>query len=546
MLTISSLQAQVTKEVEVTKKYVPQVEQPTKPILKATMSDTAQITPEIDYSVTPLSINTSLTTKPINPATITYWEFNRPTYFYVKAGAGAPLNTVLDLYAASQNSSTGYVMAHANHEGRYSKIDDLFGAKQRANRSLNDVGASGGLYLGNQTLEGDFNYSNDMRYRYALPLVGGDQRVNYQNLDAKVRYGDDFVDLSYFNFGVEGDYNYFVDNFSSSNSSASIATMVAKSSGKWGYNASLGFDYTTNGVNYTNRTLNAGFTYSFVGNNWICDLGGAYHHDAIELATNTYNSNYFLPEVNIRYKHNPRLIPYITFNGDLHHNNFAELAEQNPYVASGAFATVNSLDYNLRAGIHGLTGSEEFEYNLYVGYSIMRNAHFWAFTIIEEEASALDDNYEVTFEDSYFSSTLGNQYQASINVELKYRPISDLIFGFDLHSYNYSREYVNQIAYTQPKFISIIEAEYSKDKWNFAFNCEALGERYYTQIIEGVSSTPVRISPSVDLNLKAEYQFSSDMVIFLGIDNLCNSTVYEFPAYLDYGISAMAGVKIQF
>ena len=42
------------------------------------MTDTTRIRPEIDYTITPLSLQTTLTTRPIRPATVTYWEFNRP------------------------------------------------------------------------------------------------------------------------------------------------------------------------------------------------------------------------------------------------------------------------------------------------------------------------------------------------------------------------------------------------------------------------------------------------------------------------------------
>ena len=108
--------AQVEKQVEVTKAYVPRVEQASKLAIAPDMTDTVQMRPEIDYTVTPLSLETTLVTRPIRPATVTYWEFNRPLPFYLKAGAGYPLNSVLDFYASSQNPSTGYVVGYVNHE----------------------------------------------------------------------------------------------------------------------------------------------------------------------------------------------------------------------------------------------------------------------------------------------------------------------------------------------------------------------------------------------------------------------------------------------
>lgn len=129
-----SVSAQVEKRVEVTKAYVPSVESAAKLAVVPDMTDTVKMRPEIDYTITPLSLQTTLATRPIRPATVTYWEFNRPLPFYLKAGAGYPLNSVLDFYASSQNPGTGYVVGYVNHEGRYAKIKNDFGIKNNSTR----------------------------------------------------------------------------------------------------------------------------------------------------------------------------------------------------------------------------------------------------------------------------------------------------------------------------------------------------------------------------------------------------------------------------
>ena len=85
--------AQVEKRVEVTKAYVPKVESALKLAVEPDMTDTTRMRPEIDYTVTPLSLQTTLATRPIRPATVTYWEFNRPLPFYLKVGAGDPAHS---------------------------------------------------------------------------------------------------------------------------------------------------------------------------------------------------------------------------------------------------------------------------------------------------------------------------------------------------------------------------------------------------------------------------------------------------------------------
>ena len=165
--------AQVEKQVEVTKAYVPKVESASKLAVQPDMTDTARMRPEIDYTITPLSLRTTLSPRPIRPATVTYWEFNRPLPFYVKAGAGYPLNSVLDFYASSQNPSTGYVIGYVNHEGRYAKIRNDFGVKNPSTRMFNRIGAAAGKYFGKHILEGDLYYDNWMYHRYGAYAPAG-------------------------------------------------------------------------------------------------------------------------------------------------------------------------------------------------------------------------------------------------------------------------------------------------------------------------------------------------------------------------------------
>ncbi len=63
--------AQVEKQVEVTKAYIPSLEAAEKLPIAPDMTDTMTLRPEIDYTITPLSLETTLMTRPIRPATVT-------------------------------------------------------------------------------------------------------------------------------------------------------------------------------------------------------------------------------------------------------------------------------------------------------------------------------------------------------------------------------------------------------------------------------------------------------------------------------------------
>ena len=203
------LNAQVEKRVEVSKAYVPSVEHATKLAVRPNMVDTAAIQPEIDYSITPLTLETQLATRPIRPATITYWEFDRPLPFYLKAGAGYPLNSALDLYVSTQNPDIGYALGYINHDGRYGRIPYTPDGDHSALWMDNRVGVAAGKYIGRHVLEGEVSYRNRIIDRYGLfpdpdfPTFDNGNRRVIGDLQGKIRIGDDFNDLSRTNFNVE-------------------------------------------------------------------------------------------------------------------------------------------------------------------------------------------------------------------------------------------------------------------------------------------------------------------------------------------------------
>ena len=70
--------AQVAKQVEVTKAYVPEVAEAVKLPVEPNMVDTVKMRPEIEYSISPKMYATDLATHRFKPATVTYWSLTAP------------------------------------------------------------------------------------------------------------------------------------------------------------------------------------------------------------------------------------------------------------------------------------------------------------------------------------------------------------------------------------------------------------------------------------------------------------------------------------
>ncbi len=547
ILATSQLQAQVNREVEVTKAYIPTVAKAEKPQLVATIADTAYINPDVDYSITPLSINTQLQTRPINPATVTYWEFNQPTMAQIKVGAGYPLNSLLQAYASTHNASVGYLAANIDHVGNYSNIKSSSGDMVSAIETLNSGSIAAGLYLGGRTLAADLSYSNDIYSNYAFEQTKS-SLINYQQIATSVSFGDSFVDLSSLNFRVGGAYSYFFDTHSNVNNNILVGGSVGK-------NISLGrlildasYKNIGGGDSYSNHTAEVVLSLERSIEKWHVDLGVGYIFDQTELSQNSSSSGYIIPRVRASRTLTNAITPFVEAYGSVEQNSFEQLSQINPYIAEGT-AAKSSMEYNFFGGVMGQNNSYTLSYKLYAGYQIGINSRLWGLTIIEEPSYTTSDIYC-----SYFDLALSDLYTASANAEVSYSPIGSLTLQADGHVYAYSNSSSAKYINHRPTFEASLGAEYTLRRFRVGVKASVISERSYsaqyltnlTSATSSSSSTAVHLPAAVDLSAYLDWQINSKWALFAQGKNLCNANLYPWPLYRGYGAQFTAGVKINF
>lgn len=562
--------AQVEKQVEVTKAYVPRVESASKLAIEPDMTDTTHLRPEIDYTVTPLSLQTTLAVRPIRPATVTYWEFNRPQPFYLKVGAGYPLNSVLDLYASTQNASTGYVLGYVNHEGRFAELANELGVKNTSTRMYNRAGLAAGKYLGRHILEGELSYDNRMYHRYgsyttnpnptadALRALGTGGMNDYGDAGLRLRFGDDFQDLSRLNFEVALRGNLFFDHSEwpvageqarqlDLGADARIGKAFVRSS------FSLGLDYDYYGgqkglSGSWQQLIRAAFRYRYAGGVVDLEVGADYYHDRIEkpaaTGTQVRKGDYLIPFARLDFNlGTPGLKPFIEADGSVTPNDFRTLSAANPYVVGGTWLDKSSVEYNLRIGVGGSLWNNRLSYRLHAGVSVQDNHLFWA-TLVDR--SGLASEYE-TFS-SLFVPQLARRTVTSFNGEVAYRPISSLKFDLGVHGYIYNKE--TDWANGTPSFVGRVGATYSNRRISFGVEARLQDECRWTTIdyVAGlVRYLPDFESPFVvDLRAHFDWRISHRVSFFAEGRNLANQRLYDFARYRALGVHFVTGVKVNF
>ncbi len=375
------------------------VESASKLAVEPDMTDTARMRPEIDYTITPLSLRTTLSPRPIRPATVTYWEFNRPLPFYLKVGAGYPLNSVLDFYASSQNPSTGYLTGYVNHEGRYADIRNDFGvADNNSMQMKNRAGVAAGKYFGRHILEGGAvvrqPHVPSLRRLFAAPgselAPAPGSMVDFGDANLLLRFGDGFQNLERTNFEVVLSGGMFFDH------SDWAAGVIPGSSCRWrGYgriargfgrhmlSATLGYEYLAGKKAFEGTDqgrFHAALRYGFRGgvasggrSRLLPRPGG----ECRRSRTDRGDGNYLIPFAHLDFNlGTPGLKPFLEVDGSVNDNSLRSMMYRNPYTAS-EWLDRSSVDYNGRFGLNGTLWNNRFSYRAYAGLTIHDNHVYW-------------------------------------------------------------------------------------------------------------------------------------------------------------------------
>ena len=570
--------AQVEKKVEVTKNYAPEISEARKMDVVPNMVDTISLRPEIDYTITPRSFASSLGSHRFRPATVTYWEYKRQYPFYLKLGAGYPLNTVGDLYATTHRADVGYLTGYAQHYGQYSKLryaNGVGGAEYKDNRSMqmnNKFGVMGGKYFGRYTLAGDLYYKMDIYHRYplhneydseGLPILEFKKRkINYDNLNLSLSFGDSFTDYRHLNFKVYASANLYNDkseHFISDNRyqqmNATAGMALAREITK---HSALSFNVDYEGY-YGLRSLKA-YKNSIVGGELLYRYRSGRLVDLTVGAKLFYDNNpadevkksrwhafpYLTLSLNINNK--GTFVPYVEVDGELQNNSYYSLVKKNPYIAilggangslSAGCVVPNTELYNVRVGLSGHTTDSKFAYRIYANMSFMRNAIYW---------------YNIN--QIFFGVESANRNIWSLCAAIDYKPISQLLLTAQVKGSLYSSfasvqdalppvEALLKMRYAHKKFTLGLSAElYGPTKWTTIYNESLFNENATSEVQTSVFNAPLWLN----LSVYADYHVSKTCTVYAEGNNLVGDIMptYNWAFYREMGASFTVGVKVQF
>jgi hypothetical protein len=543
----TKVSAQEHKHVEVTTVYSPDLAKATKLVAPASVAEDSDLMPEIEYTINTDIWQIELDDHYFDPAKASYWDYNRPIQTYMRAGYGTSGSSDLRFRYTTQSSRVGYFSVGLNHDGNFSKRENMDGEMRKVSKSFdmrNGVSLVAGTFWGSKMLEVDTKINLDTYNRYAESVAVADvARLNFQDLALKLTFGDSFSNLNRLNFGVDVHGGYWahetpaVDKITSALSqfNAGGALRFARNIKEDTFGLKIGGDiYQSLLTTYNDLRINVEGQYSRDFGSVLLESALGYMFDKVQDAEKP--THFIMPRAkalfNVGLNH---LTPYAELNTTVSQNSAAELYKMNPYidynVAQGDMLKMpNSRSFDIAVGAMGSFFKSRLTYRIYAGTSRMKNCIVWYVT-----------------QDGNFGVATADNKRSFIGAELGCNPLGGLTLTakVDAHKDETSSKYL----FDAPKFRAEFMLEYVLKRWRFYTSANMMGERVWSSELDADGNAlfePFKSESTIDLRAGMSFRATSKWKVYVDGYNLLNAKIYDYAYYYRNGMGVVAGVEIDF
>lgn len=527
----------IDQQIEVTRQYVPEVEGARKLDYRPRMNDTVMLKPEIDYAIRPTPWRSVFGTEPIAPVGISTAEYARPYPYYLRLGGGYPGQSLLD-FAVDKSTRTTRFGVLLNHYGEWQRrqIPVTEGASLMP-WTTNDVGIYAGRDFGRQSL--DFRADLQLDYFDAFRLTDTRQGYFNQDLDVRIGYGDDFTDLSRFNYRV-----------ALSGGIAQLAVGYGRAEvnlgGRVGDGALLG-DVIFDGW-WTSAEASTGSCdwYVALAPRYEATFGRFGLHAGLGVYVNrykgirhagdeTYNDAFYrffiLPDIDLSYKVADAFVPYLRADGEQGDGSYRGQHMFNPYAQGDQEQRPRIMYFG--GGFRGQAASI-LTYDVQVGYSLAEVLNF------------------KLMENAWFDAFITPIDLFYVDADVKLR----LPVGFSLEAgvrYNDIHPRTDRIASATevvmpvgtgitPLLVTGAVGYAWRDKVFVKVGVEYDSQRYAATD----TNLYVAVPGYVDLWAEVMFKPTRKVGVFVRGGNLLNQTNYRYLVYRALGANVMAGATFSF
>lgn len=542
-----------TKQVEIEKDYSAGVSKAERIEIEPTLLDTTIVRPQMRYSIVSVAQRSNFTTEKITPVEYSTAGWSKPERFYLNVGAGAPLQSEVDLYWTPVQSRDRLLVVALNHEGvearQTTMENERVSGLMLKNRLATHYSTSLGDSLGTRLLA-DVEYQGVVANPYGgVGVVAPRNIIDNNAIRAEVRVSGDFSEKSDLSYTARVRGNYALANYGAGRAAAEDGTM-------WRYCV----DFALDGLDSIKRWLPSRVTMYYYG---VRSTGWSPYYDTSVTLIPEWNFRIgeWLPvnvmagydymvypgavqswrgligSVDVAWVRNPKVVPWVKISNDIDAGLFAPTLWTNPY--HNLLPSDSRKVYRGEMGVKGALGV--FDYELKGGFEHLSK---YFYTRVLEGSHVLLWGADAKGVDMwYVEGAFGWSPLRGLSVDGGVR--------FNLPSYHTEAAVVGDNAYSIRKLKGHLAVNYSPIKrLHLALTAEGATSTSAQLVARGgddfVVKGEVAMPGYVDLGVRAEWEFTNKLTVWLRGDNLLNQTIYEWATYRALGVGGRVGATVTF
>jgi hypothetical protein len=538
LLPLALAAQDLKKVVFVEGAFRPEVQDAEKFGYMPSLTDTAKIAPEINYSVIPSHLQTNYSIKPIKPAKLVGSSLDELYKSQLKLGVGnytTPLAEYSIHNLRSKEYAVGAYLFHRSSHAKMEMPDNNYVpagyGKNRLNiygkRFYHDVNADGEIYLSTDKYR-FYGYNTSLTPDTALEAK--DINQFYTQVGGRATVYSTIADSGKFQYKLGLDANYFGDDYHNRENHLHIPGMAEFNIQSFRLEVDAGY-----------HLFSARFDTAAQQSRHIIQIHPVLKKRSnlweVKLGANTFYSKdikgkfYFYPEAQLKFTVVEKILDaYVGVNGKLELNNLSKIAGENPYIKPGLIVSDTRHKMIGYAGLQGMLSSKA-GYKANVSFNSVENAYFF----VNDTASLLQNQFIARSDKLELVKFQG---------ELWYSPLSFLDFYWtgSYSSFTMTNE-------AEPWHIPAFDMSFStayniKEKIFARFDLINYGKRYAYNWQD--TENPIELTPVWDLNLKTEYKYSNVLSAFLDLNNLLAKQYYLWNQYPTQKFNLILGISYKF
>lgn len=543
----------ITKQVEIEKDYSAGVSKAERIEIEPTLLDTTIVRPQMRYSIVSVAQRSNFTTEKITPVEYSTAGWSRPERFYLNIGAGAPLQSELDFYCTPVQSRDRLLVVGLNHEGVEGRQTTMENDKVSGLMLKNRLATHYSTPLSdslNTRLVADVEYQGVVANPYGgVGVVAPRNIIDNNAIRADVRVSGEFSEKSPLAYTARLRGNYALANYGAGKAAAEDGTM-------WRYCV----DFALDGLDSIKRWLpdrvtayyygvrSTGWSpyydtsvtlipeWSFRIGEWLpVNIMAGYDYMVNPGAVQSWRG--LIGSVDVAWVRNPKVVPWVKISNDIDAGLFAPTLWTNPY--HNLLPSDSRKVYRGEAGVKGALGV--FDYELKGGFEHLSK---YFYTRVLEGSPVLLWGADAKGVDMWY-----------VEGAFEWTPLRGLSVDggvrFNLPSYHTEATVVGDNAYSIRKLKGHLAVNYSPIKrLHLALTAEGATSTSAQLVARSgdgfVVKGEVAMPGYVDLGMRAEWEFTNKLVVWLRGDNLLNQTIYEWATYRALGVGGRVGVAVTF